>query len=423
VTRDTMADAEKKANKQAAKMGNSRQAVLVLGAGAGADAEYERLVKQATELVNAPPLDFLSTKEKKEFVEKNLKKAENQCRRAVELFPSKADAHYTLGCAQSASGQTKAAAASFTAVTAFEEEGSVLWADAATHAYAMLAACADAPRPEWWTDEQLLAISERAVAMLPESPHAQLMRADALSSFEIVDHGLPERTVTRTGEHLRTASAHYQAAAKIALSKEEKRAAVYASAECLVHAKRVDALVAASAATASAGGSGGGGFGALAAGLVAMDAAADGEEEGRQQGGEGAASGAASGKNAAKNRKKKEKQKQKLAEQLLQEVEGDAAVRKPIPGTAAASGTTQPYYDVSRGLPLADFGIDVPLPPAPPRAVYRWANPLPESCSKALSEMGVEAGGVVSAVDLVGIEAEGGPEEAVAAGLIVRGWL
>ena len=50
---------------------------------------------------------------------------------------------------------------------------------------------------------------------------------------------------------------------------------------------------------------------------------------------------------------------------------------------------------------------------------YRWADPLPQSCLAALAELGVVAGAFVSAIDLVGIAAEGGPEEAVAAGLIV----
>lgn len=391
---DTNSD-ERRQAKVAASMGSISRA----GA-ADTTAEYDRLVSQAVELVNTPALDFLSAKERKLFLEKNLKKAESQCRRAIELDPARPAAYYALGCAHNASADGMAAAASFVKAMEFAYDESLTeWANAAMHAFATLMANASAPRPAWWADAQLLVYSERALTALPEATLTLRWRAQVLSGLPVA---LPPLATQRSAEQLRTAATHYTAVAKLLSSKEEKRAAVEEAAACLVHAKRLDAQAAAAAASGSDGGA------------AASDAAvADDGDDGA--GDDSVATAPGSSKNAAKNRKKKEKAKAKLAEQLLLEVEAgpDETATK---GAHAHDGASVTKDASASQLPLP--------PPGAPLAssgggTYRWADPLPQSCLAALAELGVVAGAFVSAIDLVGIAAEGGPEEAVATGLIV----
>ena len=386
---------ERRQAKVAASMGSISRA----GA-ADTTAEYDRLVSQAVELVNTPALDFLSAKERKLFLEKNLKKAESQCRRALELDPARPAAYYALGCAQNEGADGMAAAASFVKAMEFaHDEFSTEWANAAMHAFATLMANASAPRPAWWVDAQLLVYSERALTALPEATLTLRWRAQVLSGLPVA---LPPLATQRSAEQLRTAATHYTAVAKLLSSKEEKRAAVEEAAACLVHAKRLDAQAAAAAASGSDGGA------------AASDAAvADDGDDGA--GDDSVATAPGSSKNAAKNRKKKEKAKAKLAEQLLLEVEAgpDETATK---GAHAHDGASVTKDASASQLPLP--------PPGTPLAssgggTYRWADPLPQSCLAALAELGVVAGAFVSAIDLVGIAAEGGPEEAVATGLIV----
>ena len=389
---------QRRVAKQAAKMGHGAKP-----SDSVAEAEYDRLVAQAVELASTPALDFLGAKEKRLFLEKNMKKAENQCRRAIELDPDRPAAHYALGCALYANGDGTAAAGSFMAAMRLTaDESTKEWANAATHAYAMLCANADAPRPEWWTDEALLELSERALATLPESSFALRWRADALSGLSAC---LPARTTARSAEQLRAASSLFQAAAKHTAAKDEKRSAVEAAAECLVQAKRLEAQ----ATTPQVAGSGAG-----SRDDASREAAA---EEAGDAGTTGAGGG--NGKNAAKNRKKKEKAKQKLAEQLLQEVEGTVGAEAASGETAAAETAAGETAAETVAAETASWPTPPPPALATNAAAYRWADPLPASCLEALVEMGVVAGAPVSSIDLVGIAAEGGPEEAIAAGLIV----
>ena len=372
---DARSSEKSRSEKLATRLGHGHSTVPA----APTSAEYERLVSSSMDLINTPPLDFLGAKEKKLFLEKNLKKAESQCRRALELSDMLPAAHYALGCAQSASGAMTAASASFIAAADRSDRFSSEWANAAARAYAMLVDSPDAERPEWWTDEQLMEFSERAVNLLPSSGHTHRWRAGVLCGLPL---GLPTLSAARSAEQMRIASTHYQNAAKFAESKEDKRPDVEAAAACLVLAKRLDAQATASS---TAGGVG------------------DEEEE-------KATTSTASSKNAAKNRRKKEKAKQKLADQLMSELEAGPETNAAASEAAASSADAE--------LPIA--------PPSTPSAassasksVYRWADPLPDSFLDTLAEMGINAGDPVTDIDMVGIDAEGGADEAIRVGLIV----
>jgi len=332
-------------------------------------ADASALAAQAQTLLDERALDFLTPKQKAEFNKKQLDKAERKCREALKLDAALPVAHQVLGAVLEARGDLGGAAASFTAAMeaaggANAEPATAAWATAASRAYAVLVRCAEAARPAWWADETLLALSERAVAALPESALAHTWRAELLSGLQ---PALPPRAAARSAEQHRAAAAHHQKVAALAPDKEAKKAAAAAAAECLTAATRAEKQPAPGAEDA--------------------EAAAD----------EGA--GTASSKNAAKNRKKKEKAKAKLAEKLLSEVEA-------AEGSAAAKAESKPA--AAEGAAAAGG-----------RTGYRWADPLPEGWVEALSELSIVAGAPVSQVDLQGMAAEGGPAESVAVGLIV----
>ena len=133
--------------------------------------EYEHLVRAAAKMV----------------AEGNtLQKAIKKCRKAISLFPGSPAAYRTLGAAQEASGSPSAAAQSYVEATAKASVGKEdprIWADCAAQAYAMLVACPEVPRPEWWVDEALLRHSEKAYLLLPDDLRAAKWRADVLSGL------------------------------------------------------------------------------------------------------------------------------------------------------------------------------------------------------------------------------------------------
>ena len=68
-------------------------------------------------------------------------------------------------------------------VIELNEEGTKGWAEAAAPAFDLLKTdeCRDAPKPEWWNDEGLKALSARVVGVVPDSGDAYAMRARVLS--------------------------------------------------------------------------------------------------------------------------------------------------------------------------------------------------------------------------------------------------
>ena len=62
------------------------------------------------------------------------------------------------------------------------EEGTEHWADSAASAFDLLRLddCDDGPKPEWWNDEALKALSARVVSLAPCKAQPCAMRADVL---------------------------------------------------------------------------------------------------------------------------------------------------------------------------------------------------------------------------------------------------
>ena len=323
----------------------------------------EELVAAAEALLQEIPLDFLAPKQKAELLKKNAKDAANKARRAIGISADLSAAHRVLGSALERSGDQIAAAASFLqAMDLASDDEPLAWADAAANSFAMLVACPGEQRPAWWNDDELLAHSARASELLPNAPHAQRFRAHVLAAP--AELPLPPLAAPRGVEQLRDAAKHFERVAALAVADDEKRAAAEAGAVCLKNAASIERA-----------GSG------------------DGAEEDNAT----AAAAAAAAKNAAKNRKKKEQKAAKAAEKAAAEAAQAQTVAMDGSGGGGGGG------DHGRG------GVR-----------YCWADPLPPENLASLAEIGVLAGALLTDADLAGIDAQGGPAEAIRCGLICQ---
>jgi len=93
------------------------------------------------------------------------------------------------------------------------EEGTTDWAESAASAFDLLklSACRDAPKPEWWNDEALKALSARVVALAPDQDQPCAMLARVLSG----DSRLPRSVGPRAAAEIKEAATWYRRAARV----------------------------------------------------------------------------------------------------------------------------------------------------------------------------------------------------------------
>ena len=91
--------------------------------------------------------------------------------------------------------------------------GSADWADATARPFDMLRleACAEVAKPEWWSDEELKALSARVVRAAPDDVRVHKMRAMVLSARAGISWGAGPRSAAE----LREAAAHFDRAAAL----------------------------------------------------------------------------------------------------------------------------------------------------------------------------------------------------------------
>jgi len=104
------------------------------------------------------------------------------------------------------------------------EDGSKQWAAAAASAFDLLKIreCRDVPKPEWWNDEGLKALSARVVALAPDDPYACNMRAFALVSGTLWHP--PWNAEPRTAAEIKEAATWHRCAARVTRSPADKLA-------------------------------------------------------------------------------------------------------------------------------------------------------------------------------------------------------
>lgn len=376
------------------------------------ETDTAKLISAAEALLSEPASDFLPPQQKVEFLRKNLDKAMRKLERAIELDASLSAAHHLLGVVCERTGRKPAAAQSFVRAAelaagsdADPSTRDAAWAESAARAFGLLLAssssAAETPLPDWWTDAALLALSERAVQLLPESAAAHRWRAACLSGFRTPSLAkapqAPEAAAERSAVQLRAAATHFSKAAAQMVGapgaeEEQRDALVQAGAACLRDAMQLERL--------QAGGGGGG------------DNEADGEAARAAREAEA---------KAAKNRKKKLAKRSKAGAEgaAADDDEGNGGGSGPsgAGGSSAADAVVEsPAAALAAAAAVSAAAAAPPRPP--PLAGYRWATSLPAGYRELLGSMGILPGGPVSEVDLKGVVAEGGAAVAVAVGLL-----
>jgi len=193
-------------------------------------AEYERLVSAASKLVADG---------------NNLAKAVKHSKKAIELMPSVPAAYQVLGDAHEAMGAPGLAAQAFIAcmdrAEADEAVDKRIWADAASHAYALLVLAPREPRPSWWTDEDLLRLSARAIALLPADLRTLKWRADVLSGLQsLLPPSGRSEVEHRSPQQYRDAAMHFQALAPLLPAADAKRSMIKAGVACRARADMLE---------------------------------------------------------------------------------------------------------------------------------------------------------------------------------------
>ena len=144
------------------------------------------------------------------------------CREAIALSPDQPVAYLNLGAALAASGHVVEAAQRYLEAKERCPVGSELWAGATAQAFHALkqAECAEVAKPEWWNDEELKALSARAVRVAPNKETTNLMRAMVLSgAFPGTERSTPSAF---SAAELKEAAAHYDRSAALSNAPAEK---------------------------------------------------------------------------------------------------------------------------------------------------------------------------------------------------------
>ena len=138
------------------------------------------------------------------------RRAAKTYRKAIVLSPDEPDAYFNLGAALGNSGHQVEAAQWFLEAKERHPVGSEDWAMATACAFdkLRLEQCNEVPKPEWWNDEGLKALSARVVKAAPDNEAAVIMRAAVLGGLSDAWEVGP-----RSAAELEEAAAHFEQAA------------------------------------------------------------------------------------------------------------------------------------------------------------------------------------------------------------------
>ena len=147
----------------------------------------------------------------------DLRNSSKAFREAVALRPDEPAAYFNLGALLCEEGRLWDAASRFLEAQERYSEGSEGWAAATASAFAALSqeVCAEVPKPEWWNDEALKALSARVVKAAPDHSQANQMRAELLNGQTVAWEAGP-----RTAVELKLAEHYEERAGALATSHE-----------------------------------------------------------------------------------------------------------------------------------------------------------------------------------------------------------
>ena len=130
-------------------------------------------------------------------------------------WPDQVVPHWNLATALKRSSRFVEAAPMFLKAMELYEEGTKGWAEAAAESFDLLKHpdCDEEPKPEWWNDEALKALSARVVALAPDHSHPCAMRARVLCGDALFK--VPWNAGPRTAAEIKEAATWFRRAAMV----------------------------------------------------------------------------------------------------------------------------------------------------------------------------------------------------------------
>ena len=144
-------------------------------------------------------------------------------RKIIKQWPDKPTQYFNLGIALDRSDRNVEAAPMFLKAMELYLDGTEDWAASVTSAFDLLKhyGCVEMPKPEWWNDEALKALSARVVAVAPDSFMACAMRARVLSG-NAISGKTHWNAGPRTAAEIKEAATWYRRASKQACAPADE---------------------------------------------------------------------------------------------------------------------------------------------------------------------------------------------------------
>jgi len=135
-------------------------------------------------------------------------------RRLIKEVPALPEPYFHLAAVLDQSDRDVEAAPMYLKAMELSEEGTERWAKAAATAFDLLKAseCDEVPKPEWWNDEALKALSARVVALVPDRFSPCSMRAYVLAGDAFWE--TPWNVGPRTAAEIKEAATLFRRAAR-----------------------------------------------------------------------------------------------------------------------------------------------------------------------------------------------------------------
>jgi len=147
-------------------------------------------------------------------------------RKIIKQWPTQPDAHFNLALVLHESNRITEAAPMQLKAMELYKDGTENWAVAAGATFELLTLpdCDEVPKPEWWNDEGLKALSARVMALTPShaacGPQSCCMRARVLCGDALGKS--PWNVGPRTAADIKEAATWYRRAATLALAPADK---------------------------------------------------------------------------------------------------------------------------------------------------------------------------------------------------------
>jgi len=131
-------------------------------------------------------------------------------RKIIKEWPAEPMPYHNLAIVLQQSHRYVEAAPMFLKAMELEEDSTERWAIATASAFDLLkqSECREVPKPEWWNDESLKALSARVVALTPVEPAPCSMRARVLCGDALIK--APWNPKPRTAAEIKEAATWYR---------------------------------------------------------------------------------------------------------------------------------------------------------------------------------------------------------------------